>query len=31
VVAFGWLRWWKAPPWLIVLLAAAAGEWLVQR
>ena len=29
VVAFGLLQWWKAPPWLIVLLAAGAGEWLL--
>ena len=29
VVAFGLLQWWKAPPWLVVLLAAAAGEWLL--
>jgi len=29
VVAFGLLQWWKAPPWVIVLLAAGAGEWLL--
>jgi len=29
VVAFGLLQWWKAPPWLIVLLEAGAGEWLL--
>lgn len=30
VVAFGLLQWWKVPPWLVVLLAAAAGQWLLQ-
>ena len=29
VVALGLLQWWKAPPWLIVLLAAGTGEWLL--
>lgn len=28
-VAFGLLQWWKVPPWLVVLLAAAAGQWLL--
>lgn len=28
-VAFGLLQWWKAPAWLVVLLAACAGEWLL--
>jgi chromate transporter len=26
---FALLQWWKTPPWLVVLLAAAAGQWLV--
>lgn len=30
VLAFGLLQWWKAPPWLVVLLAAAAGQWLLR-
>lgn len=29
VVAFALLQWWSAPPWLVVLLVAAAGEWLL--
>lgn len=29
LVAFGLLQWWKTPPWLVVLLCAAAGEWLL--
>lgn len=29
VVAFGLLQWWKVPPWLVVLLAAAAGQWVL--
>lgn len=29
VAAFGLLQWWKTPPWLVVLLAAAAGECLL--
>jgi chromate transporter len=29
VVAFGWLQWWKAPPWLVVVLTAAAGQWVL--
>jgi hypothetical protein len=28
VAAFGLLQWWKFPPWLVVVLAAAAGHWL---
>ena len=28
VVAFGLLQWCKIPPWLLVLLAAAYGQWL---
>jgi chromate transporter len=30
VVAFGLLQWWKAPPWLVALLTAGAGEWLLR-
>ena len=30
VVAFGLLQWWTWPPWLVVLLAAAAGQWVLQ-
>lgn len=30
VTAFGLLQWWKVPPWLVVLLAAAAGQWLLR-
>jgi chromate transporter len=29
LAAFGLLQWWKTPPWLVVLVAAAAGEWLL--
>ncbi|MCG3147813.1 MAG: putative chromate transport protein [Verrucomicrobiae bacterium] len=29
VAAFGLLHWWKTPPWLVVLLAAAAGQWVL--
>lgn len=29
MVAFGLLRWWSMPPWLGVLLGAAAGQWLL--
>lgn len=29
VVALGLLQWWKIPPWLVVLLAAAAGQWVL--
>jgi chromate transporter len=29
VAAFGLLQWWKTPPWLVVLLAAAAGQWVL--
>jgi chromate transporter len=28
LIAFGLLQWWKAPPWLVVLLLAAAGQCL---
>ena len=28
VVAYGLLQWWKAPPWLVVLLAGGCGELL---
>jgi chromate transporter len=27
LVAFGLLQWWKVPPWVVVMLAAAAGQW----
>lgn len=30
VAAFGLLQWWKIPPWLVVLLSAAAGQWLLK-
>lgn len=30
VAAFGLLQWWKTPPWLVVILAAAAGQWLLR-
>lgn len=30
VVAFGLLQWWNVPPWLVVLLAAAAGQWVLR-
>lgn len=30
VIAFGLLQWWKAPPWLVVILAAAAGQWVLR-
>ena len=29
LVAFGLLQWCNAPPWLVVLLAAAASQWLL--
>lgn len=29
LTAFGLLHWWKVPPWLVVLLAALAGAWLL--
>lgn len=29
MVAFGLLHWWRMPPWLGVLLGAAAGQWLL--
>lgn len=28
ILAFGLLQWWQLPPWLVVLLAAATGQWL---
>ena len=28
LAAFGMLAWWHVPPWLVVLLGAAAGAWL---
>jgi len=30
VAAFALLQWWKAPPWLVVLLAATAGQWVLR-
>lgn len=29
LIAFGLLQWWKAPPWLVVILAATAGQWVL--
>lgn len=29
LVAFGLLEHWKAPPWLVVAMSAAAGQWLL--
>jgi chromate transporter len=29
MLAFGLLQWWNVPPWLVVILAAAAGQWLL--
>jgi chromate transporter len=29
LVAFGLLEHWKAPPWLVVVVMAAAGQWLL--
>lgn len=29
VLAFALLQWWKVAPWLVVLLTAAAGQWLL--
>lgn len=29
VLAFGLLQWWKVPPWLVVMLAAVAGQWVL--
>jgi chromate transporter len=29
VIAFGLLQWWRTPPWLVVLLAAGAGQWVL--
>jgi chromate transporter len=29
VLAFALLQWWRLPPWLVVLLAAAAGQWVL--
>jgi chromate transporter len=30
LIAFGLLQWWKAPPWLVVLLFAAAGQYVLK-
>jgi chromate transporter len=27
LLAFGLLQWWKVPPWLVVMVTAAAGQW----
>jgi chromate transporter len=29
VIAFALLHWWRLPPWLLVLLAAGAGQWIL--
>lgn len=29
VIAFALLHWWRLPPWLLVLLAACAGQWIL--
>lgn len=29
LLAFGLLELWTAPPWVVVLLAAAGGQWLL--
>jgi chromate transporter len=29
VIAFGLLQWWRLSPWLVVVLAAAAGQWVL--
>jgi chromate transporter len=29
LVAFGFLEHWKAPPWLVVIAMAVAGQWLL--
>lgn len=29
LLAFGLLEHWKAPPWLVVIVSAAAGQWLL--
>jgi len=29
-IAFGLLHWWKAPPWLVVMAAAGAGQWVLR-
>ena len=31
LAAFGMLAWWKLPPWLVVLLGAAAGAQTISR
>jgi chromate transporter len=30
LTAFGLMQWWKVPPWIVVLLAAGAGQWLLR-
>jgi hypothetical protein len=30
LIAFGLLQSWKVPPWLVVLLMAAAGQWFLR-
>lgn len=30
LLAFGLLEIWKLPPWVVVLLAAASGQWLLR-
>lgn len=29
LLAFGLLQWWKVPPWLVVVAAGAAGQWVL--
>jgi chromate transporter len=29
IAAFAFLQWWEAPPWLVVILAAAMGQWVL--
>lgn len=29
-ITFALLHWWKVPPWLVVVLAAAAGQWVLR-
>jgi chromate transporter len=30
MLAFGLLHWWKLPPWVVVLLAAVAAQWMLR-
>ena len=29
VIAFCLLQWWRVPPWLVVILSAATGQWVL--